>query len=953
MPQHEDVHENQPPAIPRNIYNEIMSAQRNGSLGSMPPTLPSKDTIYNQAAASDDKNPIVDEISAANNADFNALASAPSLSPSKNNKSPIKSSPVRSPARNGKRNSMIGLNRSASKLSKRKSVRQSMTTGLKRNSITVKLLSTYAKLSGETDWEYMDKQTRRTSATFATLCDKIFNQEDYDEDEEKLVDEEEKQAKEYEKLMEAERRKHEAELRARKELAKQKKRQKRRSLMSSKKLAIVIKDDDNSNSEVEIPITEDKISQPKRQSKISNANKSRAISDGGVVVDHLNDELTPDDIENIKRRSVTQPEVRQRSNPVLTRRPVSRLDPLWIAHENEELSKAKEALEAEYRSSKSKSKKAKAKAKKKVNRESVISVIDDDFDYGKRRYSRNSDFDRDYEYELPSPEMENSDLSEEYMSEIRKSRLLNSQQNIHAISKGDKQAKKRASLQRANNELAVAKQREREGMRIKSREREIKLKRELREKEDERIKEEQRKTLISDVKIPTVTRKSRHFTNSNKRLSVLTMRSTKESYRDLNSLLDASDDEYENDGKGMPNLRTSFADRLNRAGLAEEEDEEPLDEGSIMDFDEHLANKRSSYYGSNSRRYSKYSSGVNKRMSKRPASELPELPDHDESQVEDTDDTFATKDTRRKSKYSLLDGDRTDDTDVFEHIKLPEDKKKKSSTNSKSQGRKSNTKSMHPGTSMLLPDLDKLPPDAGKPRQSSKSKSQHSKYYKNQNSDTDNTFSETIPPTPPVHQGSRKPLEDSTNRLTNNQPDLPAPQKRNRSIFRKLSWGSKKTLEEPNTKANPNSELAVKEGNNSQLPSPADSRAGSVEEKKSGGFFRWLSGSNQEVITPSEIKRYHTILPKQEMSTALFALLNSWTNFGLKNLKNDTIAYYITGSISKDNAFDLKSCKFRIKINPREFNQKSEIVCARVKGSKTTTETLFKEIEKVLRKEGI
>ena len=51
--------------------------------------------------------------------------------------------------------------------------------------------------------------------------------------------------------------------------------------------------------------------------------------------------------------------------------------------------------------------------------------------------------------------------------------------------------------------------------------------------------------------------------------------------------------------------------------------------------------------------------------------------------------------------------------------------------------------------------------------------------------------------------------------------------------------------------------------------------------------------------------------------------------------------------------FNLKSCKFRIKINQRDFNQKSEIVCVRVKGSKVTTDTLFSEIEKVLLKEGV
>lgn len=140
-----------------------------------------------------------------------------------------------------------------------------------------------------------------------------------------------------------------------------------------------------------------------------------------------------------------------------------------------------------------------------------------------------------------------------------------------------------------------------------------------------------------------------------------------------------------------------------------------------------------------------------------------------------------------------------------------------------------------------------------------------------------------------------------------------------------------------------------------QLPSPADSRAPSVEEKpkSKSGFFRWFSSSSNQPGIESEIRRFKAILPKQEMSSALFALLNSWSNFGLKNLRNDTVGYNITGEISKNNAFNLKNCKFRIKVNPREFNQKSEIVCARVKGSKVTTDTLFKEIEKVLQKEGV
>ena len=53
------------------------------------------------------------------------------------------------------------------------------------------------------------------------------------------------------------------------------------------------------------------------------------------------------------------------------------------------------------------------------------------------------------------------------------------------------------------------------------------------------------KTLISNVQIPSVTRKSRNFTTSNKRLSVLSMYSTKESYRDLNSIINSPDENPE------------------------------------------------------------------------------------------------------------------------------------------------------------------------------------------------------------------------------------------------------------------------------------------------------------------------------------------------------------------------------------------------------------------------
>lgn len=834
-------------SVPRNIYNDIVNAQRNGNNTTMPPPLPSKDNMDEKT------NPIVDEVSSQD------LISSAKISPSKNKRNSIRNS--------------ISINR----LSKRKS-RTSFTPGLKRNSITTKLLSTYAKLAGETDWEFMDKQTKRTSATFATLCDKIFNQEQYDEEDEKLIDEEEKQAKEYERLMEIERKKHEAEMRARKELAKQRKRQKRKSLLSSKKLSILVKDDGN-NSEQDITATgSDELSQPKRQSRNQ---AMRSISEGyGKDVE----ELTTEDLEKLKRRSVTQPTPRRRNAPILTRRPVSRLDPLWTAYENEEIERAQDALEAEYRD-------ADLKTKKKINRESMVSVMDNkevhnivDNDSGaednEKSTKKNSQ-----EYELPEPDMERTDLSDEYMSEIRKSRLLNSQMNINAIANGEKEIESKKKQEKAP------------------------------------------KTLIGDVRIPTVTRKSRCFTNSNKRLSVLSMYSTKQSYRDLNSILDGrQNDSDEEVGGQLPQLRTSFADRLDKAGLpeADADEEEPLDEGSIMDFDQHLANKRSSYYaGDNSRRQSRYS--TIKRNSHAPTIDVPAIPKKS-NKPDGEDDTFVTKNDevhRRKSAYSEKSGkhdDNGDDDDmIFENIKLPKEEKRNSA-----KTKSNKMKSLQPSAeSMLIPNIENIPADS-KTRQDTEVQSQpYAKVRKPKPSDEKPTTSDTQ---------NKKPLNDTTNEQRENQ-------KRKGSIFRKLSWGSKKTMDNTTT---------------TQLPSPADSRAPSVEEKPKAktGFFRWFSSSNTSTMD-SEIRRFKTILPKQEMSSALFALLNSWSNFGLKNLRNDSVGYNITGEISKNNAFNLKNCKFRIKINPREFNQKSEIVCARVKGSKVTTDTLFKEIEKVLLKEGV
>ncbi|KAI5969969.1 GIN4 [Candida margitis] len=837
-------------ATPRNIYDDIIQSQ---STQSVPPSLPSKDSYYAEQPSGLPKlaeNPVVDE--------------SPNL---------LQSAKVST----SKRSSMVNKNNNnnSKRMSKRRSIRASMTAGLKRNSITMKMLSVYTKLAGEDDWEYMDKQTKRTSATFAALCDKIFNQEDYDKDDEELADPEELEAKEYERLMEIERKKHEAELRARKELEKKKRRSKRRSLLSSRKLSIIVKEDEEEPQDSHMEtINEQEITQPKRQSKHLGA--LRALSEGQAQ----SDELTMQDVEQLKRRSASQPVKKRTQTPILTRRPVSRLDPLWQAHHNEQIERAQDALENEWKGgNKKKDEDAKSKSKKKINRESMVSVMDDivEDDDGhhsdKRRPSKDSYYDENEDFELPEPDVVDSNLSDEYMSEIRKSRLLNSQKNLGKIANGG-----------GNNNG-------------------------------------QPQTLISGVKIPNVTRKSRHFSNSNKRLSVLSMYSTKESYRDLNSIIEShTPDNDDEEQPPIPPLRTSFADRLDKAGLPEEdEDGEDGEAHSVIDFDQHLADKRHSYYDSSNKRVSRASTTRRYSKSARPESKVPALP------TEDSDNTFNSRGEPTGKIHRTRPSDGSSDADdVFDKIKLPDGKSSKSSIDVLANGTSATAhKQAKQGKqSSMVPAGHENPPqrEASQPMTKVRESKPHA-------SSTATPASASAPPPPP----HKKPLDDKTN----NYPE-PNNKSRKGSFLRKFSWGSKKSVDG---------------GGNNQLPSPVESH----EEKPKSSFLRWFSSSSSSNSAPldSEIRRFATLLPRDEMITALFTLLRSWSNFGLKDLKNDSLSYTITGAISKYNSFDLKSCKFRIRVAPKDLNQKSEIICARLKGSKVTTDTLFNEIEKVLEKEGV
>lgn len=857
-------HANENP-LPRNIYNDIVQASNGGTpadslLLSIPPTLPSKDSIYAAVGT---------PATALSSGYMNgALSGEKSLQVAPNlvTKDKLKRMSILGLRAGGKTSELVrqteaaGASTSTSRHLKRKSFRLSM-SGLKRNSITIKLLSTYAKLSLETDWEYMDKQTKRTLATFASLCDKIFNHEAYNEEDEKMADDDEKKAREYEALMELERLKHAAEFRARRELSKQKKRHNRRSILSSRKLHITVTEDGDIAGSGDVgDVLHDNIGglkpglllQPKRGSKAG----PRSVSESG----NPKTDLTAADLEKLKCRSATQPVPYRRQTPALSRRPVSRLDPLWIAFENKEITRAHNALEEEYVDHE--------KLKKEANRELMISV--DAAGALKGGYSEergNGDGAAGSDYELSPLEADNVNLSDAYMSEIWKSRLLNSQYDLKQLNVDNA---KRVSV-----------------------------------KEDRRSGN--RPTLIGEVRIPKVARKSAVSSKSQKRLSLISIRSTKELYHDLNSILDAHREDLnaeelaEEEQLGtMPKLRTSFADRLDRedglqVGALEGE------AASVLDFDEHLANKRTSYYG-----YKPKLMLLEEKTRKagKKTQEPLDIPAPEVADYTFSDEAYC----HRASAGS-----------VFDTIKLPTSARRSTSHRISAH--------QPSAVAMLVPNINKV----------NRIDSREGKYGTLGCSllNLSMAASDTSNPTALAGEkentrGINKNTKSRRSKaLLTPSDDPPKAEKRSRSIFRKMSWGSKKQLENPQN-----------------LPSPAHSGQVSPELKRSGLFSRLFSVDKPRVL------QYSTILPKTVIMTALYALLGLWRNFGLKDLRTDMEGSSISGTVSSSNSFRMKGSKFKIQI-VAVGDQKSEIVCAHIRGSKSTSERLFKEILKVLEREGV
>lgn len=327
------------------------------------------------------------------------------------------------------------LSKRASRLSKRLSV----LPNLNRGSITTKLISTYAKLAEEDDWEFIEKETKRVSSDFATLIDEIFEHEKYEQIriEKKELERKVKETKERER-----RREEEEATRKILELEALEKQEQEIQKQSDEDLIKFENEDDQTNIENEEDET------------LQNRRSVSAPVESEVVIEEQGN------VSSNKR------------NFSLQTRPVSRLDPGIFYSAPEVMKEEEENLS---------------------NQKVILETI-------RRSKFLGSSFDINKEFESAKEE-----AKKKRKQQLKKLEEEEKEQNCFTTGSGyetlvlPKNATGIATLNDYNEPMELRK--------------------------------------ISEVKVPHFTRKSKHFSESNKRMSVLSMYSSKQSFTNLVDIL--------------------------------------------------------------------------------------------------------------------------------------------------------------------------------------------------------------------------------------------------------------------------------------------------------------------------------------------------------------------------------------------------------------------------------
>ncbi|GAV48548.1 hypothetical protein ZYGR_0K00530 [Zygosaccharomyces rouxii] len=680
----------------------------------------------------------------------------------------------------------------------RTSVRLSFKPSNKRGSVTTKLISTYAKLSEEDDWEYIEKETRRTSSDFATLIDEIF---------------------EHEKFEQIRKEKAELERRVREQKEREERERKERE---EKELRERLENEAREQREME---------GEKAQADVSADAKSDTNSDVNAPNDGNNVRSISAPLERNKRGSMVNvqsdiDEIFGQRTMSLQTRPVSRLDPGLFYSEAPGEPETGHTEEDE----------------KLRTERTILETI-------RRSKFLGSSFDI-------KKELQNEELKKK-SAEPRRDRAVSQTNEPY-----DTQVLPTKAVATAP----------------------------LRDPEPRKI---------SDISVPQFTRKSRFFSESNKRLSVLSMYSTKQSYSNLSNLL--------NDSNASADRMDSSVDSSAVKGKKEPEFQfESVREASDED------NGTSRLSNNEGKLYEVSAPSDVSRMS---------------------NDNLSS---RRNMKLNFADrfqrddhaADTSNNSSPSRHVKLP--------TLPPLEGtNEANGLGIYQSSSESFKEVEPTP----------KSKLQDNSSNPEQDVDEEKF----------VDGG------DSVKHSAMDTASKERPSRSEKFDAKKPSSSQNELSSAGISKGPPLNEAMPKRRNEDSRNGPTAAKGeneraplkditANTDKKRNVSFFRKFSKSSEKDTTTFDGEITTTVSAKQ-LYLGLQNLLHGWTQYGLKDVRSYPERMTLTGKLASENILSLRSTLFEMVVWSRG---KVSVVGFRKKsGSTKAIRRLINEVQKVLMKEGV
>lgn len=705
----------------------------------------------------------------------------------------------------------------------RTNVRLSFKPTNKRGSVTTKLISTYAKLSEEDDWEYIEKETKRTSSDFATLCDEIFEHEKFEQiRKEKAALE--KAVRETKEREERERKERE-ELKLREQLAKQE--IERKAVDSTNDV-----DEGSSNK----------------------TNKQQAQDANPLASVNARSVSAP--MEKSKRESMAnlQSDIDQifgQRTMSLQTRPVSRLDPgLFYAEEvGSEQASGDEEEEERLRTEKS-----------------ILETI-------RRSKFLGSSF--DLEKELANAKR--TDEMKRKFSTPHKDRAVSTTNEHYETEVLPKSAVATAPLRDAEVEPRK----------------------------------------ISDIRVPQFTRKSRLFSESNKRLSVLSMYSTKQSYSNLSNLLN------DGDGQGSTSLESSSTEKNNASNK---------DLSDVANKNSGENNEGSRVIGPSETRLYEVSG----------ASVGSDLSDEVSSAKQNMKLNFA-------DRFQENEQSKSRDKDASKDVNLP--------TLPPLGGiKEANGLGIYKTSSDSLKDVMEPTPQSkiqDTTSQSAKDTSEGEDGDDDEDNDelkdgeTEEEDEASVKRSEMASISKEKSAKSARSSRTAKTAKSGAVRK-TASQDGLASAGTAK--DKPVNSSSPKRRTDASADRKETSRAPLKDITTTADKKRNVSFFRKFSKGNEKDPQGFEAQLTTSITAKQ-LFLGLQNLLRGWSQYGLKDVRSNPGSMTLTGKLAGENLLSLRSTLFEMVVWSKGKN--SAVGFRKKSGSAKAIKRLAKEIEKVLTKEGV